>query len=491
MAVMRLLRIGALAACAFVLAGCGAQDDASRAAGAEIVPADAPVFVAIDSDLSSDQWRQVDELLEKFPASDQLIAELRSSIAEDSGGLDYEDDVKPALGDEVDLVWLDFDNDGTNVVALTQPKDEDAFEKMIAKGNQTGPDDLVCEQLDGWQVCSDDQAKIARFRQQSSGDKLGDDQIFKDALAELPDEALVHAYVRGQSIIDALEDVDVSGSALPFSTEQGVDFLSLALEAEGDGLRLVGAGRAAEEPKQQTEPFESKLVEVVPADAVAFLAFKGGAEYQQQLDELEKNEAYRMGLREFERMLGIPLSSLLELFENEVGLYVRPGTPIPEVTLLIEAPNEQEALRRVNTAVDNLTRSVPAQPCQAPTQEAGVTVRCVDLGEVELRTAAFDGRVVVTIGQGAIAKLRDDGDKLADDEGFQDARDAAGMPAESVGFMWLDLEDGIPMVLGLASASGDSVPAKIRENLEPLGSFLAWADNDGRSGKFTAFLQID
>jgi hypothetical protein len=198
-----------------------------------------------------------------------------------------------------------------------------------------------------------------------------------------------------------------------------------------------------------------------------------------------------MGVREFEQMLGIPLSSLLELFENEVGLYVRPGSPIPEVTLLIEAPNEQAALARVDAAVTNLTKSVPAQPCHAPTEEAGVKVRCVGFSEFELRTAAFDGKVVVTIGHGAIAKLRDEGDKLADDDGFKDAREAADMPAESVGFMWLDLEDGIPMVLGLANASGGSIPAEIRGNLEPLGSFLAWADSDGRSGSFTAFLQID
>jgi hypothetical protein len=159
--------------------------------------------------------------------------------------------------------------------------------------------------------------------------------------------------------------------------------------------------------------------------------------------------------------------------------------------VLIEAPNEREALARVNKAVENLTKSIPTQPCQAPTEEAGVKVRCVDLGQFELRTAAFDGKVVVTIGQGAIAKLRDDGDKLADDEDFEDARDAAGMPAESVGFMWLDLEDGIPMIMGLSAASGGSIPSEIRENLEPLGSFLAWADSDGRSGSFTAFLQID
>ena len=486
----RFLRIGLLAALVLAVSGCGAKDEAASAEGARLVSANAPVFVSINSDLSSGQWRQVAELVRKFPAGEDAVSSLEEEL-KNASGLTYEADLEPALGDEVDLVWLDFENEGENLVLLTKPEDEDAFEKMIAKGNESGPDDLVCEALDAWQVCAFTQANIARFRQQSSEDKLADDETFNDALAELPDEALVHVYVRGQSIIDALEDFDVPGSSMPFSTEQGIDFLSLGLKAEGSGLRLVGAGRASAEPQQQVEPFESKLLEAVPADAVAFLAFKGGDQYQRQLDELEKNDAYRMGVHEFERMLGIPLSSLLELFENEVGLYVRPGSPIPEVTLLIEAPNEQEALRRVNTAVENLAKSIPAQPCHAPTEEAGVKVQCVDLGEVELRTAAFDGKVVVTIGQGAIAKLRNDGDKLADDGDFEDARDAAGMPAESVGFMWLDLEDGIPMIMGLSTASGGSVPSEIRENLEPLGSFLAWADNDGRSGSFTAFLQID
>jgi hypothetical protein len=491
MAVMRFLRIGALVAAALVLAGCGAKDESPGAAGAKLVPASVPVFVSIDSDLSSDQWRQVDELLEKFPARDGLIDELRSSLKEDSGGLDYEDDVKPALGEEVDLVWLDFENEGSNVVAVTKPKDEDAFKKMIEKGNSTGSEQLVCEESDGWQVCADTRSKIDRFQAIPGDDKLADDDLYNDALAELPDDSLVHVYVRGQSIAEALKDFAVPGSPLPLSADQSPEYLSAALAAEGDGFRLVGTGRAARAPEAQTKPFESTLLEVVPADAVAFLTFKGGDEYERQLQELEKNETYRMGIKEFEQMLGIPLSSLLELFDNEVGLYVRPGSPIPEVTLLIEAPNEQEALQRVNTAVQNLTKSIPAQPCHAPTEEAGVKVQCVSFDEFELRTAAFDGKVVVTIGQGAIAKLRDDGDKLADDEGFKDARDAAGMPAESTGFMWLDLEDGIPMVLGLANASGGSIPADIRENLEPLGSFLAWADNDGRSGKFTAFLQID
>lgn len=488
---VRFLQIAALIALALALSGCGAKDQAATASGAEIVPADAPVFVAIDSDLSSDQWQQVDELLRKFPARADLLTELRASLREDAGGLEYERDIKPSLGDEIDLVWLDFANGGANVVGLTKPKDEDAFRRMIEKGNTTGPTQLVFEEMDGWWVLSDEQQKIDRFRSEAeSGEKLSDSAIFKSALADLPDEALVHVYVRGQSIVDALKGLE--GLQLgPLSAEQRPEFLSAALAAEGNGFRLVGAGRAAKAPKTQTEPFESKLLEVVPGDAVAFLAFKGGDAYAEQQRELEKNEAYRMGVRELEKMLGMPLSSLLKVFKDEVALYVRPGSPIPEVTLLIEAPNEQETLRRVDTAITALTKMLPTQPCHAPTQEAGVDVKCVGLEEVELRWAAFDQMVMVTIGQGAIAELRSDGDKLADDEGFNDARDAAEMPNESVGFIWLDLEDGIPMVLGLATASGGAIPSEIRENLEPLGSFLAWADSDGRSGSFTAFLQID
>jgi len=492
MTMVRFLQIAALIALALVLSGCGAKDEAATASGAKIVPASAPAFVSIDSDLSADQWQQVDELLRKFPAYPMLVSEIRESLQEDTG-LDYEDDVKPALGDEVDLVWLDFENDGENAVALTKPKDEDAFRELVAKTNQegytSGPDELICEKVDDWFVCSDARTKIERFREQSSDAKLADDQVFNDALAELPDEALVHVYVQGQGLVDALQSL--GGMQLgPFGAEKP-EFLSAALAAEGSGLRLVGAGRAAEAPKDQPEPFESKLLEVVPGDAVAFLAFKGGDAYADQLSELEKNEAYRMGVREFEQMLGMPLSSLLKVFEDEVALYVRPGSPIPEVTLLIEAPNEQDSLRKVDAAITALTKTLPAQPCHAPTQEAGVDVECVSLEKVELRWAAFDQMVMVTIGRGAIAELRSDDDKLADDEGFNDARDAAGMPKESVGFMWLDLEDGIPLVLGLSSASGGAIPSEIRENLEPLGSFLAWAEGDGRSGSFTAFLQID
>ena len=99
-------------ALALAVSGCGAKKQAAASGGAEIVPATAPGFISIDSDLSSDQWQQLDKLLRKFPSYPQLLAEARSSLKEEAG-LDYESDIKPALGNEIDVVWLDFAAGGT------------------------------------------------------------------------------------------------------------------------------------------------------------------------------------------------------------------------------------------------------------------------------------------------------------------------------------------------------------------------------------------
>src|SRR6266700_3874048 len=129
---MRAARIGLLVALVLAASGCGATKH-KAAAGASLVPATAPAFVSIDSDLGSVQWKKVDGLLKKFPGRSQLLAVIKTELT--SANLDYEKDVKPALGPEVDVAWLDLANGGANVVALTQPRNEDKFKALIDKGN--------------------------------------------------------------------------------------------------------------------------------------------------------------------------------------------------------------------------------------------------------------------------------------------------------------------------------------------------------------------
>ena len=494
MQAVRLFRLALIGAAALALAGCGASDKAASG-GAEIVPANAPAFVTVDTDADSGQWSQIEELLEKFPDGDQAIRLLRASFEEDLK-LDWEQDVKPALGEEIDIVWLDVKGQGENVVAITKPKDKDKFLAAVKKGNASsdppGDEPLIVGEHEDWLVLSDSQAKIDRFKQQvPEGDSLADDATYKDALAELPDDSLVAAFARGRALLQVVEDTAPLPGGSLFQLQAGArpEFIAAAFAAEDEGMRLVSASRTEVEAAAQAEPFESKLLADVPGDAVAFVAFHGGEGLDKQLQQLQGEAMAQGALKEFERMFGLKIDAITGLFKNEVALYVRAGTPFPEVTLLLEAPNEQEAL----TTVDDLLKRLPqAQPCQE-TEQAGVAVKCVGFSGFSIRYAAFDGKVVVTTGPQSIEEIRSGGPRLADDDAFKSARDAAGMPDETAGFVWVDIEDGLPLVVGLAEASGGSaaIPQEFRRNLEPLRSLVAWADRDGRTSTAELFLAID
>ena len=500
MQVVRLLRLALIGAAALTLAGCGANDKAASG-GAEIVPANAPAFVTVDSNADSSQWKQIEKLLKKFPDGGQALSMLRASFEEDMK-LDWEGDVKPALGDDISLVWLDFKDRGVNVVGITKPKDKEKFLAAVKKGNanmQDGDSRLIVGELDDWLVLSESQAKIDRFKQQvPKGDSLADDATYKDAIAELPDDSLVAVFARGRELLQVVEDTDVlpipgAGSMFQLQAGQRPEFVAIALAAQDEGMRLVSASRSEAEAAAQVETFESKLLADVPGDAVAFLAFHGGEALDRQLEQLQGEAMAQDALKEFERMSGLKIDAITGLFKNEVALYVRAGTPFPEVTLLLEAPNEQEALTTVDGLLMQLTKNNLAQPCQEPQGQAGVTVKCVSFSGVSIRYAAFDGKVVVTSGAQSIEEIRSGGPRLADDDAFKDAREAAGMPDATAGFVWLDFEDGLPLVVGLAEASGgsDAIPQEVRRNLEPLRSLVAWADSEGRTSSAELFLAID
>src|SRR5215218_9358144 len=99
MPTFRTLTGGLLATLALAVAGCGGDGGASGVSsesGAHLVRSGVLAFVSIDSDLGSGQWQQVDTLSKKFPGRSKAIAQLKQSIS--SEGVDYDQDVKPALG---------------------------------------------------------------------------------------------------------------------------------------------------------------------------------------------------------------------------------------------------------------------------------------------------------------------------------------------------------------------------------------------------------
>jgi hypothetical protein len=180
-------------------AGCGGTTRAD-AGGAEIVPAGAPAFIAVNTDTDSPQWQTVDNLASRFPDKQKATRMVTEAIRKE--GLSWDRDVKPGIGPEVDLVWLDFDNGGQNFAVLLRPDDEQKFKRLTKEAESAA--DFFHTKIDEWQVMAPRQELIDRFRSESaSGDSLADTKAFRQAMDAYPDDYLLRAYVDGAAVMKA------------------------------------------------------------------------------------------------------------------------------------------------------------------------------------------------------------------------------------------------------------------------------------------------
>ena len=192
-----------------------------------------------------------------------------------------------------------------------------------------------------------------------------------------------------------------------------------------------------------------------------------------------------------EAEIGVSLNEdVFPLFSAESALYVRPGFPIPEVTIVTQVEDERAAL----AVLDKLAGEVAEYYGTAELHSIdvdGVPVKELAVNQLlSVYYAAFDGNLVVTTSRQGIADLKAGDGRLADDEAFKDATRAAGMPAETTGFVYVDLDKAVPVVLNLAGFGGAQMPDSLERNLEPLHSLVLYGERDGDLAKFRGLLSI-
>jgi hypothetical protein len=464
----------ALVAALLVVAGCGGATKTSASgtpAGAAMVPASAPVYISIDTDLSSDQFKLADELLQKFPGREKLLTELRKSLAHE--GVDLEN-VKSAVGPEVDVVVLNIAKSPT-VVGLTQPKDEQAFDKLL----ETGTSPAAHEKVGDWTVFSDEQASIDAFKAAQSGDKLSDSSSFGDAMAKLPGDALVKAYVDGTGLNQALREQLQGQVAGSLGGVEKLKWLAASLEAQSDGaaLRFVASGI-----DQGGGDYTSDLVKQAPQGALLFATFKGTDKTFNQLSQ-------GAGGAVIEQFLGLKLTDVANLFQGETAVWISAGTPIPEVTVVLGGDPKQSiaTLDKLSAKLSLLAGG--ATPKQ--TTVSGVTLTEVPLGTVSIFYGEVDGKVLVTDTTNSVRDFQSGGgDSLADDAAFKSAVDASGMPDSYGAFVYVNLPDTIAALSGLASTAGSNLPPDVEANVRPLRSAVVWSSQDGGVADVQAFVEI-
>jgi len=477
----RLLPFLALAA---LLAGCGSSTKSSTTggsvpAGASEVRAGALAFVSVNSDLGSAQWKQLDDLAKKFPGRDDLVAQLEQKLT--AKGVDYDKDVKPALGPELDVgVVSEGTNASAKAVALTKPDDPAKFKALVAKLNASGSGSkAVYREVDGWYALSDSDRAIALVLEGNA--PLADDAQFKEAMGKLSGDAFAKVYLDGQRL-----NAIVPQSSSSTGTALGLDklkYITASATAEDDGVRVHGVQNGG--PAGAAD-FASALIGGVPGDAFAFLDFKGQGTTD-QIEKLKSNPQFAAGIAQFEKEYGVTLEQVLALLSGEVAFYARPGAVIPELTLALDPKNQSAALATLDKLAAKLAEESGSQV--QPGTQGGHAVKTVNLGQLTIHYGTVDGKVLITSGANGIADYGE-GDHLPDSDDFKQAQDAAAMPDSTGGVVYIDLKDALPLLEGFAGLAGQSLPSSTTENLRPLRSFLAWTNASGETRTFDAFLEI-
>jgi len=464
-----------VAALSLPAVGCG-EGSSPGAAGASVAPAATQVFVSVDTSFDSSEWEAGRSLLGKFPDGDRAVDWVLDELG--GKGVDFEEDVKPALGPETDFVALDVAGDG-KVVGLTQPEDKAKLEALLGKSDEP----LVSREIDGWVAFSDTEANLDEFERLRADGTLEDDGEYQKVSGEVADDGIAHVFVAGSAL-----------GSTPLAGLFGADApsLALSLDPQEDGIHIEGAASPATGDLFADE-FSAELPDQVPAGA--FL-YAGASDLERQLGTLrdflaEVAPGIERDIGRAESQIGVSLDEdVFPLFSAESALYLRPGFPIPEATIVTQVDDEQGAL----AVIDKLANEVSEYYGTAELHSIDIEgVQAKELAVNRLFSvyyAALDGKLVITTSRQGIADLQAEGDRLADDEAFKDATEAAGMPSETTGFLYADLDQALPTVFGLMGFSGQSTPDWLERNLEPLQSLVLYGERDGDVAKLVGLLSI-
>ncbi|MDQ3821962.1 MAG: DUF3352 domain-containing protein [Actinomycetota bacterium] len=488
------MRLRALAVCfaaTLVLAAgaCGGSDNVTGADGAgsdaaEFVPANAPAFVTVNTDFDSDAWQNLEALLDKFPDRERFFAEVRDGLQ--ASGVTF-DEIKAALGPETALAVLALET-GEPPLFLTEAEDQAKLDALIRKLEESdegsGSENAVKEVVDGWTLLSERQSSIDAAKRAHEGDSIADSERFDEAMGDLSGDAVVRFFADGAALSRQL-DAQSQGAASSLAGGGRLESIAGQMTAAEDGLGFDFVTRT--EGGAEPENFEAELLSAVPADALLYASFKGLGE---RLEQASSNPRLQQQLGMVQGVLGISVSELADLFRGEAALYVRPGAPFPEVTLTLAVENEQQSLAMVDRLAQRLARFAGGGAPTA-TRIGDVDAKQLRLQNFAVYYAAFDGKLVITSATTGISEQSGGGDKLEDDATFQAATEAAEMPDETAGFLYVDIADAVPLLESFAQTAGEPLPSETRANLEPLRSALFYATAEEGKARVKGFLRIE
>jgi hypothetical protein len=461
----------AVATAALVSAGCGgAAASPTIADAASLAPKDAGALVVVNTDSASAQWKNAQALLAKIPGGSTALDSMLEQLG-GAKGLDVQKDVAPALGRQLVVV---VPNGAKDPVLLVQPDDPKKLDALLAKGTKPH----VTGDVDGWTAVATSQKELDAYQAALAKGALSGDQAYTKAIGNLPtDLALIHGYLNGAGLPEALGSVAKLGSSLTGGITVPaaggavgqLGTIAFGLSFESGALRLGGVmtGKSAAAPAS----FTPTLLDGVPADALVAATFDGSGQGQTAIDQALKQGG--PSLAGIEKQLGVKLDDLVAALDGEGVLYIRAGSPIPEITLAVEAKDARRAHGTFATLAAKLGSGSGSV-----------------LPGFQLRATEANGIVFLSTAPGAAATFTGHGPKLTASARFEAAAKQIGYTGRTSGLCYVDVGALGPLLKTALGALGGSGSGTTTSGLEALSAFGAAAFNTTRDGSVTRFAAV-
>jgi hypothetical protein len=214
-----------LAALVLAATGCGGVKTGGGGDAGDALAylaADSATIILVSTDVDGEQWEQLDEkVFRQFDGQDQKTLDEYAEQAARSAGVDWEDDVKPLLGNDI-AIGIEGDpmsflgGEGeASVTAALETREGDVqevlekarFERDSEASGATlyrapNDDDVTVAEENGVLVFSDDEEALRRALERRDGaDGLKQDAV-ENGLAGLPAEAVVRAFGKAEGLAD-------------------------------------------------------------------------------------------------------------------------------------------------------------------------------------------------------------------------------------------------------------------------------------------------
>ena len=418
---MRAAAAAALAAgVLLVAAGCGSSSAATGQSGgdaAALVPPSALAFVSADANLDSTQWGTVKDLFGPI---------------ELPKGLDYQHDVKPALGDQLNVAVLGVDNGKPDAIAIVKPDDAAKLKKLATMFDQGG-EHYTVQQIADWSVVADSAANFQAVRDASTGTSLADTEEFRQAVSGLGGSELAFAYANG-AIVQKLKSNLRSLVGTP-------RWLAAHVVAGKNDVRLDVHATGGSAPKV----YKPTLLQDVPSGAALAVSFKNVNEL---IARIQSQPALRTTLT--------PFLTQLKGITGEGVLYVVPGALLPVVTLEVRPQDPAAAAKSMTAIASRVGSTLP------------------------LHVKREGSKVLLTNAAGNPSSSG----SLVDDKQFKDALAAADVPDSVTWLAYADIPRLRPLIEAFSALRGKGQQQR-RSSLEldKLGTLVAYGAHTGSTSR--------